>query len=202
MRVNYFGSLYCTHATLPHLKQSKGLIVVVSSLAGKTGVPTRTGYAASKHALHGFFDSLRIELLGAGVDVTIICPDFVTSEIRKRAFRGDGKPLGISPVKETEVMPTTNAPARSSGDVAPTREFIMSRRGKSASGQAARPGMIDKLRLSDSRRKIGSRVVNPLTAPGGTSPQEVDQPGRVHQRRDERADTTAGSIFRRCAASE
>jgi len=74
MRVNYLGSVYCTHFALPLLKQSKGLLVAVTSLTGKTGVPTRTGYAASKHAMHGFFDSLRIELRGSGVDVLVVAP--------------------------------------------------------------------------------------------------------------------------------
>ena len=58
MRVNYLGPAWLTRFALPHLKQRRGRIVVVSSLAGLTGVPTRSGYAASKHALHGFFDSL------------------------------------------------------------------------------------------------------------------------------------------------
>ena len=70
MRVNYLGSVYPTYYALPHLKKSRGQIVVMSSLAGLTGVPTRTGYAASKHAVFGFFDSLRIELRGTGVSVT------------------------------------------------------------------------------------------------------------------------------------
>lgn len=60
MRVNYLGSVYCTHAALPHLKRTRGRIVGVSSLTGRAGVPTRSGYAASKHAMAGFFDSLRI----------------------------------------------------------------------------------------------------------------------------------------------
>jgi len=98
MQVNYFGSLYCTYAALPHLKQTRGRIVAVSSLTGKTGVPTRSGYAASKHAMVGFFDSLRIELAGSGVSVTIVYPDFVATETRQRAFGPDGKPLGQSPV--------------------------------------------------------------------------------------------------------
>jgi NAD(P)-dependent dehydrogenase (short-subunit alcohol dehydrogenase family) len=71
MRVNYFGSVYCTYYALPYLKETKGRIVGVSSLAGKTGLPTRTGYAASKHAQVGFFDSLRIEVAPYGVSVTL-----------------------------------------------------------------------------------------------------------------------------------
>jgi short-subunit dehydrogenase len=104
MRVNYLGSVYCTHYALPHLKDSCGQIVGVSSLTGKNGVPTRSGYAASKHAMVGFFDTLRIELADDGVAVTMIYPDFVATETRKRAFGPDGKPLGESPVREKEIM--------------------------------------------------------------------------------------------------
>ena len=104
MKVNYLGCVYPTWYALPHLKKSRGQIVAVASLAGLTGVPTRTGYAASKHAVFGFFDSLRIELLGTGVDVTIVAPDFVVSEIHKRALGPDGRPLGESPMQESKIM--------------------------------------------------------------------------------------------------
>jgi short-subunit dehydrogenase len=104
MQVNYFGSLYCTKAALPYLKERRGRIVVTCSLAGKAGVPTRSGYAASKHAQAGFFNTLRIELAGSGVSVTIVYPDFVASDIRKQAFGADGQPLGTSPVQESKVM--------------------------------------------------------------------------------------------------
>jgi short-subunit dehydrogenase len=104
MRVNYLGCVYLTHAALPDLKKSRGQIVVVASLAGLTGVPTRTGYSASKHAVFGFFDSLRIELAGSGVSVTVIAPDFVLSEIHRRALGPDGKPTGTSPLQESRIM--------------------------------------------------------------------------------------------------
>jgi NAD(P)-dependent dehydrogenase (short-subunit alcohol dehydrogenase family) len=104
MQVNFLGAVYPTFYALPHLKKTRGRIVAVSSLAGFTGVPTRTGYAASKHALFGFFDSLRIELRGSGVTVTMIAPDFVLSEIHRRAVGADGKPLGKSPMQESKIM--------------------------------------------------------------------------------------------------
>ncbi|MBM4270767.1 MAG: SDR family oxidoreductase [Deltaproteobacteria bacterium] len=104
IRLNYLGSVYCTYYALPHLKKSRGLIVAVSSVAGMTGVPTRTAYAASKHALFGFFDSLRIELEGTGVSITMVAPDFVLSEIHRRALGHDGKPLGKSPLQESKIM--------------------------------------------------------------------------------------------------
>lgn len=104
MRVNYLGSVYPTCHALPALRRSRGQIVVVASLAGLTGVPTRSGYAASKHAQFGFFDSLRIELAGSGVDITMIAPDFVRSEIHERAIGADGRPLGTSPLAGRNIM--------------------------------------------------------------------------------------------------
>ena len=106
MQVNYMGSVYCTHFALPHLKKTRGRIVAVASLTALNGVPTRTGYAASKHAMKGFFDSLRIELADSGVTVTISYPDFVATGMRERALGADGKPLGESPLEEQKVMTT------------------------------------------------------------------------------------------------
>jgi short-subunit dehydrogenase len=104
MRLNYLGAVYCTYHALPHLEARRGRIVAVSSVAGLTGVPTRTGYSATKHALFGFFDSLRIELRGTGVSVTLVAPDFVKSEVHRRAFSADGQSLGESPMQEGKIM--------------------------------------------------------------------------------------------------
>ena len=131
MEVNYFGSVHCTRWALPHLRESKGQIVVVSSLTGKTGVPTRSGYAASKHALHGFFDTLRIELRGSGVDITLACPDFVATETRERAWGIDDRAMGKSPVRENDVMTAGECARRILvGAAKRKRELILSRRGK------------------------------------------------------------------------
>ncbi|MCB1034811.1 MAG: SDR family oxidoreductase [Acidobacteria bacterium] len=149
MQVNYFGSVYCTHHALPHLKVSRGRIVGVSSLTGKTGVPTRSGYAASKHAIAGFFDSLRIELMGSGVTVTMAYPDFVATEVRQRAFGADGRPLGESPVKEGEVMSASEC-ARQILDAAARRkrEIVQSRRGRLGQWlKAFAPGLVDRIAL-------------------------------------------------------
>jgi short-subunit dehydrogenase len=104
MRVNYLGAAWLTRRALPALKASRGRIVAVSSLAGLAGVPTRTGYAASKHAMIGFFDSLRVELRPHGVSVTMVAPDFVVSEIHRRASGPDGLALGESPMQESRIM--------------------------------------------------------------------------------------------------
>ncbi len=104
MQVNYMGAVYCTRHALPFLRRSRGVLVGISSLAGRTGVPTRTGYSAAKHAMAGFFDSLRIELADSGVAVTMVYPGFVATGIRENATGPDGRPIGVSPVKEGEVM--------------------------------------------------------------------------------------------------
>ena len=104
MAVNYFGAVYCTRHALPWLKKSHGRIVAVASIAGLTGVPARSGYCASKHAMVGFFDALRIELAGTGVSVTVIAPDFVVSQLHRRAVDGKGRPLGDSPMQEDRIM--------------------------------------------------------------------------------------------------
>ena len=131
MRVNYFGSMYCTHYALPYLKKSRGRIVGISSLTGKAGVPTRTGYAASKHAMAGFFDSLRIELADYGVSVTMIYPGFVATQVRKRAYGADGKPLVKSPLRETEVMRAEScAELILQAAAQRKRELVMTRRGR------------------------------------------------------------------------
>ncbi len=104
MRLNYLGSVHPTYFALPHLKRSRGRIVAVSSMAGLVGVPTRTAYSAAKHAVIGFFDALRVELMDSGVSVTIACPDFVVSQIHKRALGADGQPLGVSPMAGADIM--------------------------------------------------------------------------------------------------
>lgn len=104
MQVNYMGAVYCTHLALPHLVATKGRIVGVASLTALVGVPTRTGYAASKHAMRGFFDSLRIEVKDDGVSVTMIYPGFVATGIRTNATGSDGKPAMVDPVNKDDVM--------------------------------------------------------------------------------------------------
>jgi NAD(P)-dependent dehydrogenase (short-subunit alcohol dehydrogenase family) len=90
MDVNFFGSLHCTKAALPALLARRGLVIAVSSIAGVAPLYGRTGYAASKHAVQGFFASLRGELAPLGVDVLIVCPGFTATGIASAALDGDG----------------------------------------------------------------------------------------------------------------
>jgi short-subunit dehydrogenase len=121
--------------------------VAVASLAGLTGVPTRTGYAASKHAVFGFFDSLRIELAGTGVSVTLIAPDFVVSEIHRRSLGPDGRPLGATRMQEAKIMTAEECAARIVRAMERRQRLaVLSLRGRL--GRFARlvsPGLIDRI---------------------------------------------------------
>ena len=133
MRVNFLGSVWCTSYALPYLRKSKGRIVAISSLTGLTGVPKRTAYAATKHAMAGFFDSLRIELHDSGVAVTVIYPGFVFSEINQRALSPNGTPFGENAYKRTsvETMKTDECCRQILGAVARRdRDLVMTWRGK------------------------------------------------------------------------
>ncbi|MDX1670599.1 MAG: SDR family NAD(P)-dependent oxidoreductase, partial [Limnobacter sp.] len=103
-KINVMSMVWITHKTLPHIKKTKGLIVGVSSLAGKTGVPARTTYCTSKFAMSGFMEALRVELIGSGVDVCGIFPGVVDTEIRKNGLSSDGSRLGFSGLKEKGAM--------------------------------------------------------------------------------------------------
>ena len=91
MEVNFFGSLHCTKAAMDSLIERQGIIIVIESLAGITPLLGRTGYCASKHALHGFFTSLRSELRTTGTHIMLVCPGFVETNLQTRALGGDGR---------------------------------------------------------------------------------------------------------------
>jgi dehydrogenase/reductase SDR family member 7B len=95
MEVNYFGAIALTKSVLPHLlKQKSGHIVVISSVTGIFGFPLRSAYAASKHALHGFFETLRAEVVDRNVGVTVVCPGRIKTNISYHALTKDGKEHG------------------------------------------------------------------------------------------------------------
>ncbi len=92
MAVNFFGAIHCTLAALPALRARKGQVVVISSVAGFAPLWGRAAYAASKHALHGAFDTLRVELAREGVGVSVVCPTYTDTQIVSRALDGEGRP--------------------------------------------------------------------------------------------------------------
>jgi len=104
MNVNFWGTVYCTKYALPYLLKSNGSVVGVSSIGGYKGLPGRTGYSASKFAIHGFLEVLRIENLKKNLHVMIACPGFTSSNIRNTALGKDGNQQGESPRDESKMM--------------------------------------------------------------------------------------------------
>ena len=154
LRVNVLGSIYPTYHALPHLVRARGQIVVVSSLAGLVGVPLRTAYAATKHAQIGFFDSLRVELRDSGVSVTVVCPYFVRSEIRKRSAGPDGKTLAASPVHEEAVMSAEECARRTVRAIEKRqRMLVMTFKGKLGRfWKLVAPGLVDRMAARSVRK--------------------------------------------------
>jgi short-subunit dehydrogenase len=104
MDINFWGTVYCTKYAMPYLLQSKGSLIGISSIAGIKGLPARTGYSASKFALNGFLESLRIENLKTGLHVLIACPGYTASNIRKTALNSSGTSQSESPLSESKLM--------------------------------------------------------------------------------------------------
>ncbi len=131
MRVNYMGSLYCTRYALPHLKKRRGQIVAISSLAGKVGIPGRTAYSPTKAAQALFFEALRLEVQASGVDITIVYPGVVATNIRLHGYGPDGRAAGKSGLKEDNAMPVEECARQIiAATHARQRELVMTLQGK------------------------------------------------------------------------
>ncbi|MBK8608687.1 MAG: SDR family oxidoreductase [Chitinophagaceae bacterium] len=111
MKINFNGTLYCTKMALDSIIERKGTIVGVSSIAGYRGLPGRSGYSASKFAVHGFLEALRTELIDSQVNVMWVCPGFTTSNIRNVALDKEGQSQGESPMDEGKMMSSENCAA-------------------------------------------------------------------------------------------
>jgi short-subunit dehydrogenase len=112
MDINFWGTVYATHAALPYLKESRGGIIGISSIAGYRGLPVRTGYSASKFAMNGFLEALRTELLETGVHVLIACPGFTASNIRAASLNAEGKITGETMREEEKMMSSEDVAER------------------------------------------------------------------------------------------
>ena len=104
MDVNFWGTVCCTKFALPYLLNTNGSVVGISSIAGKKGLPGRTGYSSSKFAIEGFLETLRTENLNKGLHVLVACPGFTASNIRQTALAKDGSNQGESPRDEKDMM--------------------------------------------------------------------------------------------------
>jgi short-subunit dehydrogenase len=105
MDINFYGTVYCTKYALNSIIERKGTIVGVSSIAGYRGLPGRSGYSASKHAMQGWMEAIKTELMADGVHVMWVCPGFTTSNIRNAALNKDANSHGETPMDESKMMP-------------------------------------------------------------------------------------------------
>jgi short-subunit dehydrogenase len=147
MDVNFWGTVYCTKYALPELTKTKGCIVGVSSIAGYKGLPGRTGYSASKFAMNGFLDALRVENLKTGIHVMTACPGFTASNIRNTALDKDGTQQGESTLEEEKMMTAEEVAALIvKGVINRERTLIMTGQGKlTVTLSKFLPGLLDKL---------------------------------------------------------
>jgi dehydrogenase/reductase SDR family protein 7B len=155
MQTNFFGTVYTTKFALPHLLASQGSVVGVSSIAGYRGLPGRTGYSASKFAMHGFLEALRTELLPQGVHVLLACPGFTASNIRQVALAADGSPQGESPRDEQKMMSSEEVAGHILGAVRRRRrDLVLTGQGKlTVFLNKWLPALTDKLVLNHFRKE-------------------------------------------------
>lgn len=156
MRINLWGSAWCTRAALPHLKASRGLIVAVSSLAGLVGVPGRTAYSATKFAMTGFFEALRVEMSPHGVGVTIAYPGVVATDIRYRGFNAQGQAAGKSGLDERGAMSVeTCSRLIAEGMARRQRDIVMTAKGKLGRWmKLLAPALVDRLALAALKNEV------------------------------------------------
>ncbi|MGN8069311.1 SDR family oxidoreductase [Mucilaginibacter sp. 22184] len=159
MDVNFWGTVYCTKYALPEILKTQGSVVGVSSIAGYKGLPGRTGYSASKFAMNGFLDSIRVENLKTGVHVLTACPGFTTSNIRNTALAKDGSQQGESSMDENKMMPSEEvARIIADGIENRSRTLIMTGQGKlTVLLSKFVPSFLDKMAY-----KVFSKEKNPL----------------------------------------
>ncbi|MEO8886160.1 MAG: SDR family oxidoreductase [Mucilaginibacter sp.] len=147
MDVNFWGTVYCTKYAMPELLKTQGSVVGVSSIAGYKGLPGRTGYSASKFAMNGFLDALRVENLKTGVHVLTACPGFTASNIRNTALDKKGQQQGESTLHEEKMMTAEEvAKIIADGVENRARTLIMTGQGKlTVLLSKLIPGVLDKL---------------------------------------------------------
>lgn len=147
MDTNFWGAVYCTKYALPYIQKSQGSIVGISSVAGFHGLPGRTGYSASKYAMHGLLETIRVENLKKHVHVLIVAPGFTASNVRFSALTADGSQQGASPREEGKMMTADEAARRIVRAVAKRKRTLL----MDFDGKATRilkffaPGLLDKL---------------------------------------------------------
>lgn len=131
MDTNFYGAVYCTKFALPYLLKQKGSVIGISSITGLTPLPGRTGYAASKHAMDGFLNTLRLENMKKNLHVLIVHPGFTNSNIRRLALNKNGKPQIATPREEEKMMSSEKvAQIIAKATLKKEKDLILTREGK------------------------------------------------------------------------
>ncbi|HUX53688.1 MAG TPA: SDR family oxidoreductase [Williamwhitmania sp.] len=158
MDVNFWGTVYCTKYFYDGLVQARGSLVGVSSVAGFHGLPARTGYSASKYAMHGFLETIRIENLHSGLHVMIAAPGFTASNVRKNALTANGSAQGESPRQEAKMMTAEEVATRiANGVTHRKRQLVMDFDGKATIFlKFFAPKLLDRLFYSHMAKEANS----------------------------------------------
>lgn len=158
MDVNFWGTVYCSKSAIPYLLESKGSLVGVSSIAGYKGLPGRTGYSASKFAMQGLLEVIRIENLKKGLHVLVACPGFTASNIRKTALAANGTIQEESPRNEQKMMTAEEVAVHIANAVARRkRTLILTSQGKlTVLLNKFFPALVDKLVYNNMAKESNS----------------------------------------------
>ena len=155
MDTNFYGTVYCTKFAMPYLIKQKGTVIGISSITGLTPLPGRTGYAASKHAMDGFLNTLRLENIKKGLHVLIVHPGFTSSNIRKLALNKNGKPQKETPRDEAKMMSAEKvAQIIAHAAIKKEKDLILTREGKLVVWLHKNfPGITDRIILQEMEKE-------------------------------------------------
>jgi short-subunit dehydrogenase len=158
MDTNFYGAVYCTKYALPYLLKQKGTIIAISSISGLTPLPGRTGYCASKYAMDGFFNTLRLENIKKGLNVLIVHPGFTSSNIRKAALNQFGLPQIETPRDEGKMMSSKEvARIIMKATLNRKRDLILTQQGKLTVWlHKIFPSMTDRIILHEMAKELDS----------------------------------------------
>jgi len=158
MDTNFYGAVYCTKFALPYLLKQKGSLIGISSITGLTPLPGRTGYAASKYAMDGFLNTLRLENVKKGLHVLIVHPGFTSSNIRKEALTKNGTPQKETPRNEEKMMSSEKvAQIIARATVKREKDLILTREGRLVVWlHRFFPNLTDRIILYEMEKESGS----------------------------------------------
>ncbi len=161
MDTNFWGTVYCTKYALPYILERKGSIVGISSIAGFMGLPGRTGYSASKFAIQGFLETVRVEHLKQDLHVMIVAPGFTSSNIRKTALAADGHMQGETPRDESSMMSAEEVALNIyRGIVKRKRQIVLTMQGKLAIFlKKIMPSVVDYFEYQEMKKEPNSPLI-------------------------------------------